>query len=714
MQQDFSICKSVMRAAALLIVMLFIFLGYAPEEAAAATTSVSRFTGSTYTHSSTFDQTILVDGVDVSYVQKNNVDWKKAKADGVDFAIIRVGARGYGQAGKLIEDDYYKENIKAAQDAGIMVGVYFFSQAVDPLEAYAEANYTLKLIEGFDLDLPVYMDYEFAGGTAGRLTNAQLSKIKMTENAEMFLETIEAAGYEAGFYANRNFLNNTVNGKSIGQRWDVWVAQYNTNTDYSGDYHMWQYSSSGSIDGYTGRVDVNFMYIDPAPTATSSRSIANSTISFLGSSSYNYSYGTAWKPSVRVSLYGSTLIEGIDYEVFYLKNANAGTAYALVRGKGSCTDHKLVPFTVNPSTNISGINIGAIEDKTYNGKEQKPTKLTVTDAYGNVLVKGVDYTFTVKDAKNVGTATVTVTFCGNYSGTKTVTYKILPGKQTITASTTSYTVNLADQPFQLEGITTIGDAALKYSTSDASVVTVDQNGVVTPVGPGTAYITVTAEAGNYEEARVKITVEVKKPVPAITTGSESYTKTRLASAFGLSAKTTGLSQLTFASTDESVAKVNSSGRVTVMGPGSAEIVISSAEDSYFAAAEKRVTVTVSEMSEEAYAAKYDKLKAGIEGTKVVSLKAAATVSGSKKSVKLSWKKSNSGYAVDYYQVWRSTKKSSGYSKTFTTTSGASKTYKNSKSLSEGKTYWYKVRGVRSLEGKLVYTPFTKVSVVVKK
>ena len=144
---------------------------------------------------------LIVDGVDVSYIQKNNVDWQQAKADGIDFAIIRVGARGYADAGRLIEDDYYKENIQRAKNAGLMVGVYFFSQALDELEAYAEASYTLKLLDGIQLDLPVYMDYEFAGGSAGRLTKAKLPKSQMTANAVKFCETIEESGlYETGTF----------------------------------------------------------------------------------------------------------------------------------------------------------------------------------------------------------------------------------------------------------------------------------------------------------------------------------------------------------------------------------------------------------------------------------------------------------------------------------------------------------------------------------
>ncbi len=696
-----------MKRKLILLLVMLIVLGLSAGAAYADTTSVSRFTGAVYSHNSAFANAIIVDGVDVSYVQQNKVDWKKAKADGVDFAIIRVGARGYGQAGKLIEDDYYKQNIQAAKEAGLMVGAYFFSQALDSLEAYAEAAYTLELLNGIELDLPVYMDYEFAGGNAGRLNNAQLSKLKMTENAEMFCQTIEAGGYEAGFYANRNFLNKTVDGHALGQKWPVWLASYDTFTEYAGKYHMWQYSSSGYIDGYSSRVDVNFMYMDPKPAATSTLSVAEATVSFVGTSSYTYSQGMVHTPMVRVTQYGMPLTEGVDYKVFYLKNANAGTAYALIQGIGYYTDYQMVPFSISPSTNLAGITIGAIPDMTYNGTEQIPADLTITDMYGNRLIKGLDYVFTVQNAGTAGTASVNVEFIGNYSGTKTAFYQILPGAQNLTASVTNYDVAASDSPFQLQGISTAVPAPLTYSSSNESVVRVDANGLVTPVGPGSAVITVTAEAASgFGAAAVNITVNVSKPLPAMITSADSYTKSRLSAAFFLGAVTESGGKLSYESTNTSVAKVNSSGRVTLMGPGTAQIIVRAAETEDFAAGEKRVTVKVKTMNENAYKAKYEKTKAGIEKTKVVSLKSYPEA----KKVKLTWKKSNSGYAVEYYQIWRSYKKSSGYAKIFTSSDADKKYFVQTKNVEPGTTYWYKVRGVRSLEGKLVYTPFTKIQV----
>ncbi|MCI8608712.1 MAG: hypothetical protein HFE73_03615 [Firmicutes bacterium] len=728
--------RGLIRCFALVLIMVLCLQG-----TAYGGSQVSQYTGSTYTHNPQFDNTILINGVDVSYVQKNDVDWKKAKADGIDFAIIRVGARGYGAAGKLIEDDYYKENIEAAKAAGILVGVYFFSQAIDEMEAWAEANYTLKLIKGIDLDLPVFMDYEFAGGSSGRLTSAQLSKIKMTANVNKFCKTIEEGGYEAGVYASLNFFKNTINGKSLSEKYPIWVAQYNTSCGYEYAYDYWQYTSSGKIKGYSGRVDTNFMYLNPSPEATSANSLVNSNVQVYGSG--QYSPGNLNMPAVGVDFYGAPLTQGIDYDVFYLKTGQAGTGYVMVKGKGSYTDYKLAPFTIDPSSDLSGITIERILNKYYTGAPKEPASVTMYDSLGNKLVKGKDYTFTVANSTEIGTATVTINFIGNYTGTKTTTYQIIKGKQTVSASKTSYQVTVGDSPFNLTGITASAGGKLSYQSDHPEVATVNSSGKVTVVGPGTATITVTAaETEKYKSATASIKINVaakdtepepKPPVDpddpngpnddpddpngsdnqppqtgksqVITTGATMYAKSQLSKAFNLKAVSSAGTTLTYHSSDTKVAKVESNGRVTLMGPGTAKITITAPATATYDATSTTVTVKVTAISESAYTSKYAKTKAGVEKTKVVSLAAAPSA----KKVKLTWSKSNSGYAVDYYQIWRSNKKSSGYKKLFTTKYGTTKTYTNT-TAKPNTTYWYKVRGVRSLEGKLVYTDFVKIQV----
>ena len=188
-----------------------------------AATSVSPFTGTSYTHSSKLDDRIILNGIDVSAYQEN-IDWQAAKRAGVDFAIIRAGYRGYGAAGNMKEDSCFVKHIEAAKKAGIMVGVYFFSQALNTLEARAEAMYTLELLGSYELDLPIFMDYEFSPASSGRFTSGTITKYQATENVKAFCEYIEANGHEAGLYANLSFLNKTVDGAALGEIYPIWIA----------------------------------------------------------------------------------------------------------------------------------------------------------------------------------------------------------------------------------------------------------------------------------------------------------------------------------------------------------------------------------------------------------------------------------------------------------------------------------------------------------
>ena len=262
----------------------------------------------------------------------------------------------------------------------------------------------------------------------------------------------------------------------------------------------------------------------------------------------------------------------------------------------------------------------------------------------------------------------------------------------------------------MSGISASAGGKLSYESSNTEVVEVSANGKVTIVGPGEAVIKVTAaETDNYKAATLDLKVTVSESLQTITTGADTYTKDQLSKSFNLNAESNVGAELTFKSSDTSVAKVESNGRVTLMGPGTAEITITAPETKHYSKVTKVVTVHVNALDDEVYGPKYDRLVKGVENTKVVLVKAYPE----SKKVKLTWKKSNSGYAVDYYQIWRSTKKSSGYKKLFTTVDNTKKSYTNTKDVKGSSTYWYKVRGVRNVEGKLIYTPFTKIQVKTK-
>ncbi len=221
-----------------------------------------------YFHSDVFAGRNVVHGIDVSKYQYN-IDWPKVAADGVDYAIIRVGYRGYGASGGMGADPYFIKNIEGAILAGIDVGVYFFSQATTVEEAIEEAQYTLDKIAGYPITMPVVFDFEYAsvnGKTGGRLYNAKLTKKEATAVCMAFCETIENAGYVPMVYANSVMLNNDVNASEISSKYKIWLANYTSMTSYKGTYDFWQYTSKGKVDGITGKVDCNFWYQDPKET----------------------------------------------------------------------------------------------------------------------------------------------------------------------------------------------------------------------------------------------------------------------------------------------------------------------------------------------------------------------------------------------------------------------------------------------------------------
>ncbi len=639
-----------------------------------AGTSVSPFTGTTYNQNSKFDNMILVNGVDVSTYQ-NSIDWVKAKAAGVDFAIIRIGYRGYGAAGNMQPDDWFVRNIEAAKAAGVMVGVYFFSQALNTLEATAEAKYTLELLGDYELDLPIFMDYEFSPVSSGRFTSGTITKITATENVKAFCEYIKANGHQAGLYANLNFLNKTVDGEALGKLYPIWVAQYYSTCNYDYDYNYWQYSSDGSVSGIDGRSDVNFLYLPKDASKTSEYSIADCNVILTGGSNYSYAAGAAYSPSVSVYHNGVALTQGVDYNVRYVGNSKAGTAYAMVIGKGNYTDYKVVSFSISPSSDLSGITIKQPKDRKYTGSETKPSYITVTDSTGRQLVENLDYTYTVANAVNVGQADLIVSFMGNYTGTKTVKYNII-ASDTSTDTNTNTNTN-TDTTTETEAEK---NARIKAGVEATKVVS------LTATSVETNKITLTwlkSDSGylvdNYEIWRSDSEDgEYEKYFTTASSADKSYTNNK-----NLEPGTTYWYR---------VRGVRTVDGETVYTPYTTISVTTKVDDA--AVAEKNA-----------------RIKAGVENTKVVTLKATQTGT---KSIKLTWLKSNSGYAVDAYQIWRSTKKSSGYVKYFTTSNATSKYYVNTKNIEKNTTYWYKVRGIRTVDGKTVYTEFTKVSITTAK
>ena len=200
-------------------------------------------------------------GIDVSEHQ-HSIDWNSVKADGVDYAYIRVGRRGYTEGG-IFEDEYFEQNIKGALNAGLDVGVYFFSQAINASEALEEAQFVLDHISGYDISLPVMFDWEPVESDSGARTD-DLSREYATGCAIAFCEKIRLSGYEAGVYFNRTSGYYRFDlSKLTNYSW--WFSL--PEMGYPSFYYavdMWQYSFTDAVNGIEGETDMN-MILTPIP-----------------------------------------------------------------------------------------------------------------------------------------------------------------------------------------------------------------------------------------------------------------------------------------------------------------------------------------------------------------------------------------------------------------------------------------------------------------
>ncbi len=201
----------------------------------------------TTTNGSTF-------GIDVSR-HNGTIDWNAVKASGVDYVIIRCGYRG-SATGVLIEDQTFRTNIKGATAAGLKVGVYVFSQAVNEVEAVKEASLAVSLVKGYNLTYPIFIDTESSGGRADKIDKATRTAV-----VNAFCQTVASAGYMPGIYASKTWFEDKLNMGAVNGSYKIWLAQYSAAPTYKGRYDMWQYSSKGTISGINTKVDLNYSYL---------------------------------------------------------------------------------------------------------------------------------------------------------------------------------------------------------------------------------------------------------------------------------------------------------------------------------------------------------------------------------------------------------------------------------------------------------------------
>ncbi|MCM1237359.1 MAG: Ig-like domain-containing protein [Ruminococcus flavefaciens] len=194
-------------------------------------------------------------GIDVSK-HNGNIDWNAVKNSGVSYVIIRCGYRGYS-TGVLVEDPKFHSNIKGAKAAGLKVGAYFFSQAVNEVEAVEEASMAIDLVKGYGLNYPLFLDVEGSGGRADGI-----SRDMRTAVCNTFCQTVQNSGISAGVYANKTWFTEKINTASL-TNYKLWLAQYASEPTYTATrYDLWQYSSKGRVSGISTNVDMNISYVN--------------------------------------------------------------------------------------------------------------------------------------------------------------------------------------------------------------------------------------------------------------------------------------------------------------------------------------------------------------------------------------------------------------------------------------------------------------------
>lgn len=197
-----------------------------------------------------------VRGIDVSSYQAN-VDWEQVRSAGFEFVFIRVAGRGYGESGVLYRDKRAQEHYEGAKAAGLKVGCYFFSQALNPEEAIEEAEYALELIEDWQLDLPIVFDWEYLGEEC---RTANVTARELTDCAKAFCDRVLAEGKEAMVYFNANQSHKDMYLEELTD-YPFWLAMYTDQMRYPFKVNFWQYTNQGSVPGIAGNVDINLMFV---------------------------------------------------------------------------------------------------------------------------------------------------------------------------------------------------------------------------------------------------------------------------------------------------------------------------------------------------------------------------------------------------------------------------------------------------------------------
>ena len=308
-------------------------------------------------------------GIDVSYWQ-GNIDWKAVADSGIDFAILRVGYRGYS-SGKMFEDSTFSRNARGAIANGIKIGVYFYSAAINEDEALQEAAWVCNRISGYGITYPVVYDFE----DFGKYRCSELTGADVTKNALAFLNYVSSRGYSPMMYANPSDLSRYISRSSFPMKF--WLAHYvkgapEKKSSYSGSYQMWQYTSQGTVPGINGPVDMNIAYFgfkkaeQPKHIHEFSNFVSTKkkpTCTEKGIEIYRCSCGEVEEREIDIKHNLSTKVEG-NYEITYCLDCDLEISRKSISTNTNSTNQNSISNVNTTSHNTTLTN--TIVDKPIN------------------------------------------------------------------------------------------------------------------------------------------------------------------------------------------------------------------------------------------------------------------------------------------------------------------------------------------------------------
>ena len=662
--------------------------------------SANNLTG--YVSSSYIKLSPLEKGIDVSK-WNGNVDWDKVKADGIDYVIIRAG---YGNSNV---DPYFKSHIEGASKAGLKIGIYWFSYATSVEKAKEEAAKCLETIAPYKnkISYPVFYDFEYASVDYATKMGVKITKDLSSKMANVFLNEIKNAGYINGIYTNKDFGDRYFDEDILYNNY-LWVAQYASTCTYPRPYMMWQFTEKGTINGIGTPskpvyFDVNYTYLKPYTdeiingVPESKIDLSSATVNSIDSQTYT---GSSIEPSVTVTLNGKTLKLNEDYNLIYSNNVNVGTATITINGIGNYTGSKKINFNIVPKKlDISSATVNSISSKTYTGASIKPS---VTVKLNNKTLKlNTDYKVSYSNNKNIGTAKILIKGIGEYEGEKTVTFNIIPPKVTNLKSSKKTYNSITLSWDKIDNVT--GYKVYKYdkkSNSYKYLATTNTN----------TYTDKSLKASSTYSYRVRAYKVVNS-----TTYNGSYSNTiDVKTSPNYTPKVTGL-KLKTQKSDSLTISWNKINNVT----GYKVYRYDVKTESY------KLIKTISNASTTSYTnsklTSATKYLYKVRSYKIVNNKThngdyssslAATTkpptptvkltSPSTKKIKLTW--TNISSRTTGYNIYMATSKNGTY-KNIGSTSKKSFT---KGSLKKGKTYYFKVRAYRTIDGKKVYSSYSSI------